>query len=101
MLTVSCNWSLRLASTARSDSPSTKGIEKKGRSSMAPAVSTGTMLGCCSLARKAVEIHTARELVGQHLYDDAALERGVARNEDAGHAAAIQFARDRIGGTER
>ena len=48
------------------------------------------------LAAEAVDVHAAGELAGQHLHDDAPLQRGLLGEEDAAHASAAELLLDRV-----
>jgi hypothetical protein len=76
-----------LASRARSDSPLMKGMVKHGSSPTSPAVSSGTMWGCCNCAASAISRlkpgrDLTRHLAGQHLDHDLPVERRLGGEEE-------------------
>jgi hypothetical protein len=53
------------------------------------------------LAPETFDAQCARELWGQHLHDDAAVEGALLRDEDARHSAATQLPIEPVGIAER
>ena len=107
MLTASRTESGPRDSRARSDSPSTNGMMKNGSrivgapassGAVSPALSTGTMCGCCSAAESMISrLNRSTETVaassyGSTLMTTRATERIVARDEHRGHAPTTELA---------
>ena len=105
MLTASRTESGPRDSLARSDSPSTNGMMKNGSpSAVSPALSTGTMCGCCSAAESMISrLNRSTETVAASSYGStltttirpSALSRATNTRR---HASAAKLPLEGVGG---